>query len=262
MIVTDKKYKLDYTLKQNLDFILERRKKKWDCLIIMDGPERSGKSTFARQIAYYLAYARGMTFTAQNIFFDVEDLLERSYATRNQMFILDEAAFDAMGEDWQNKTQKLLIKFLMVAAKYYHDVIYIIPKFKKLRSYIAQDRSFCLIRTYAIHNMHKGFFEAYSVSKKNMLYDLELQKKYDHNVKPDFRGRFFEEPEQLVDMEDYEKRKDDAILRLISTDDEVDKKKLALKRAINYLLANGLKHKDIAIMLELSETTIKKYAKA
>ena len=87
-IVTDKQYYLDDMLIKNLDFCIKRQKKKFDHLIILDGKEGYGKTTFSLAIAYYLAEQTNTSFSLeQNVFFDLDKLLDVASRTEKQVFI-------------------------------------------------------------------------------------------------------------------------------------------------------------------------------
>jgi len=59
---TDKNVYIDKKMLQAMQLIFRRqksRKNRWDNLIVIDGKERAGKSTLARQLAYILAKKKG-----------------------------------------------------------------------------------------------------------------------------------------------------------------------------------------------------------
>lgn len=243
--VTDKDYYMDGYLQSNLDFCVERHNKKWDNLLIIDGMERSGKSTLARQIGYYLAYKRGVPFSEKNIFFDADSMMKFAEENRKQVIIWDEGAFEGMAQDWQNKQQQKLVKFLMTAAKYYHDYIFIIQKISKYNSYIAESRSLALIRVYAKDMIDKGYFKSYSHEQKNIVARIERKNLSSKKIRPDFFGRFGDEPQPaLIDVEKYEKAKDKAIKNLLSGDDE--KKPQREKILMAKLRESGMSAHEIA----------------
>ena len=46
---------MDELLKKNLDFEIARVKKKWDCMILIDGQEGAAKTTLGSAIAKYIS---------------------------------------------------------------------------------------------------------------------------------------------------------------------------------------------------------------
>ena len=65
-LVTDLKYYLDDDLKALLDLCIDRKKKGWDNLLIIDGKERSGKTTLAKAICKYYAHETKKNFNLDN----------------------------------------------------------------------------------------------------------------------------------------------------------------------------------------------------
>jgi|TARA_Y100000034_G_C6828665_1_gene373890 hypothetical protein len=211
-VVTDKKYYLDENLKKILDMCITRQKKKFDHLWIVDGDEGYGKSTMVLAPAYYLAHQTGATFNVkENIFFDLDKMLERAATTERQVFVWDEAAIGGMGMQWQSKTQQKLIQMLMVARKKGHFWFFVIPKFFKLNEYIVIDRAIGLIHVYSHDDMTRGRFVYFDRKRKNKLY-YEYRKKKIRNYKHyTFHGKFTN-ASHIIDMEVYDQLKDQAII--------------------------------------------------
>jgi len=239
MLVTDKKYYMEKALVQNCDFLIHRSKNNWDNVIIIDGDERAGKSTLGRQIGYYIAYVLKKPFSNKNIFFNIDDLIEFARSNESQLIVWDESALGGMSEDRYNKIQQLLIKMLMVCGKYNHTYIFIIPKIRKLADYIAEDRSIALIRVYALDNINRGYFHSYGKKKKNMISYLERRKLSTNHIKRDFRGTFqsYEHipSKEVIDIIEYDKKKDEAISLLSSQEQQQDKHKINLIKLATYL---------------------------
>jgi len=242
-LVTDKNFYMEKDLMLNLDFLLERNKKGWDNVIIIDGMERSGKSTIGRQIGYYLAYKRRKGFSAKNVFFDADKIFEYAMKTRGQTIIWDEAALGGMSEDRYKQVQQILIKMLMTAAKYHHNFIFIIPKIRKLSDYLAEDRSIALIRVLAVDNIERGYYNAYGFEKKNIISQMERRKQR-HSCTRDFRGRFFsyeDKPAQeVLDIKEYELKKDEAIKRLKYVDKKQYDALLKLSKLVEVIKSKKL----------------------
>jgi len=217
MKVTDKDIYIDGYLKENLDFCAKREKKAWDNLAIIDGDEGSGKSTLSWGIGYYMSWLKGNSFGLENIFFDVDKLMDYARKHKNKVIIWDEAAMEGLGSDWQNKLQRKLVKVLMVARNKGHFWIFNIPKFFKLNEYIAVDRSFFLINCYSPDNISRGFFRFSNKRKKsNIYYDWKFSKKRTYKKHVDFSGRFTKAYSDLINEKEYERMKDKAISEMFS----------------------------------------------
>lgn len=213
MKVTDKQYYMDNLLAKNLDYTLDRAAAGWDNLCIIDGDEGSGKTTLSWGIGYYLAWKLKKQFNVKdNIYFDVNRLMEKAATSTNEILIWDEAAIDGLGVEWRNKIQRKLIKILMVARKKNHYWIFLIPKFYKLNEYIAVDRSFFLIHVYSEDNISRGTYTFYNKKKKDFIYDVHKRQHKKFYKQYNFAGRFTKQYIKLVDNVAYEKKKDKAIL--------------------------------------------------
>jgi hypothetical protein len=207
---TGKHYFMDGWLKENLDFLVKRKNRGFDNVLLIDGDERIGKSTFAKQIAYYMAKQTGTTFTHENIFFDIEEMQKFAKDTRKSMIIWDEAALGGTADNWQDENQKRLIQLLTTCGKYHHFFIFVIPQFDRLKYYLAISRSIALLRVYSPNRLDRGFFRCYGKNKKKEVYMAEKEKK-EADCFPSFYGRFPDTHGMLIDEDAYEARKDAAI---------------------------------------------------
>lgn len=219
VLVTDKQYYMDENLRDNLDFCIERQKKNFDHLLIIDGKEGYGKSTFGASAGYYLAWKTGKSFDINNIFFDMEEMFKFASSTEEQVILWDEAALGGLASEWQNKFQKKLIKLLMVARKKRHFWVFIVPHFLRLNEYLAVDRSIALIHIYSHDNITRGRFVFFSTSKKDGMYSyFRTTHKKDYS-RYDFHGRFTD-TSFLINQEEYDKKKDAAIASLVNDDEQ------------------------------------------
>lgn len=214
-IVTDKQYHIDDAIKQRLDFFIERQKHNRDNLILIDGNEGDGKSTAVIGWAYYIAHTIGKPFTVDNVFFDLEEMTKFAAKTEGQVIVWDEAALGSMGEDWANKSQKLLIKTLMVARKKRHFWFFVIPRFHKLREYLVMDRAAALFHVYSPDGIERGSVAYYRQKSLQMMYDyIRRTRRRDYNKFVNFRAKYVLKG-FVIDKEAYEKKKDEAINQLV-----------------------------------------------
>ena len=207
-------------LVDKLDILSERctLPNKQDNLLLIDGDEGSGKSNLSVEIAYYMAEKTGRKFDVEDVYFDIEKLVNEAIAedSYDRIFVWDEAALKGLASEWQNQWQKTLIKMLMVARKRRHIYIFNIPKFFKLNEYIVIDRSIGLVHTYLKKGIEIGYFTYYNKSKKEALYNLYRKTKkrgYKHFFT--FRGRStkYNLP-KIIDESKYEDMKDEAIMSI------------------------------------------------
>ena len=257
VLVTDKKYYMEKDLKQNLDFLIKRMNNKWDNALIIDGDERSGKSTLGRQIGYYMACEMNLPFSLENIFFDPNGMFDFATKNNRQIIIWDEAAMGGATDDRFKEIQQLIIKMLITCGKYNHTYIFIIPKIRKLANYIAEDRSLALIRVFAINNFDRGHFKSYSRKKKDLLSQWE-RKNWNKFVCPDFRGKFFSyegTEREIFDIRNYELKKSRAIRNLNVNNRTNLMWKSYFKILVDYCKKNKfIMKKDIAKMINREST--------
>jgi len=132
--------------------------------------------------------------------------------------------------------------------------IFVIPQIRTLRRYFAVDRSLALLRCYLRHNIDRGYFRSYGFQKKAELYRAESKGQW-HNVIPDYYGRFTDATGKLIDEDQYERNKDEAILSISKKEERpVDKKRDALwKGRLAKLLHYVCEEKRIATQQKMAE---------
>ncbi len=170
LIIKGKPFKIPERLKQKLDNILLIRKKKWDYLIIVDGKERSGKSTLAQICAYYLTNGN---FSINNMSLGSSDVLEKLEKLPDfSVLIMDEGSLTLSAKDWATKGQRQLVKVLNVIGQKSMVLIVVLPSFFDLNKYVAIDRSRFLLHVYTDEVMNRGRVAYFGEKRKRMLYIL------------------------------------------------------------------------------------------
>lgn len=249
MIVTEKEYYMEKKLIQILDMMIDRMtgNRKMDNLLIIDGDEGYGKSTFSAQIGNYVAEKSGRKFSVKNFFFDVDKMTEHAIKTSDQVIIWDEAALAGLASEWQKKEQIKLIKLLMVARKKRHFWIFNIPKFFKMNEYIVVDRAIGLVHVYARNEKQLGRFVYFKKNRKAQLYD-KWKKSHvrAYNKFRSFRGTFPSKFDGIIDEQTYDKMKDEAIMSIhkVKVDKSKEKEWMWKKKIVDYAETNGLKGKE------------------
>ena len=213
VVVTDKKYYMDNLLVKKLDLMVDRTDKKMDNLVLIDGDEGQGKSNLAMGVAHYFAFKSKRTFTVDNVFFDLDKLIDFAKDGEDKVIVWDEGALGGMAAEWWKKNQLEFIKLLMIARKKRHFIVICIPKFFKLNEYLVVDRSIGLLHVYARNEIERGRFVYYGKSNKEKLfYNWRRTKQRHYKRNYDFRGSFLEYLPKVIDEEVYEAKKDDAIM--------------------------------------------------
>ncbi len=185
--VTDKQFYMDGYLQKNLDRAKEMIKKKFDLVLVIDGMERSGKSTLAMQIAYYF----DPTFNLGRVCFTASEFRKAVIEAKNrQAIIMDEAMSVLFTRQAMSKTNIELIQIFGECGQKELILIVVLPTIFTLDNYIAIHRSRALLHVYTNRKLQRGFFTFYNVRRKK---DLYLFGKVGYNyykVSPNFRGRF------------------------------------------------------------------------
>lgn len=218
MLVTDKQYYMEKKLVEKCETYVGRQEQKFDHLIILDGEEGYGKTTCAVHLCYYLAHLTGKSFTTENIFFDPEKMMEHASKTRKQIIMWDEAAFGAMGSQWQNKTQQKLVMCMMTARKMGHFWVFLIPEVDKLKDYFIR-RACALIHIYSPDDIHRGKYVFFNKKKKNLIRNTIKRRKEVSYKDYSFRAEFKDVLANLIDEDLYEAAKDKAIMDAFKEDE-------------------------------------------
>lgn len=210
----------DPNLQKKLDIMIERcTKRKFDNLIIVEGPEGYGKSTITAMMAAYCSTQTGRQYDVNRVFFDPTEMMNFALNSQDQIVHWDEAVLGAMGADWQKSINKKIIKMLMMARKKRHIYFLCIPKFYKLNEYVI-DRAVAMIRVYAKHETELGRFVYYNKQSLKNLYDTWKTKKRLNYKYYTFHGRFSDNFSKIIDETIYEKKKDEAIASILEEDEK------------------------------------------
>jgi len=271
MLVTDKQFFMEKKLVAKLDLMVKRMQGTDDNLVCIDGDEGQGKSNLAAGLCYYVAYKMGRTYNPkENIFFDLEELIEKASSTEEQILHWDEGALGGMSTQWWMKNQQKFIQLIMVARKKKHFIVICIPRFYKLNEYILVDRSIALIHVYARKNIYKGRFIYYTKRKKELLVEdwrrKHIKNYYKHKSFMGSFGKYMERVFNKKELKDYEAKKDFAILNLGKVTKPPSEAELKKKLIMNAILKNEEKdrkekitQKELARLLNISRMTITNY---
>lgn len=227
VIVTDKEYNMDKMLIKKIDAFCDLiTRKKDDALMIIDGDEGSGKSNMGVACGYYAAHKLNRPFSVDNVFFDPDEMISFAANTDKQVIIWDEAAIVGLAAEWQNKVQKKIRKLMMVARKKNHFYFFNIPRFFRLNEFFSIERSVGLIHVYVRNGTEYGRFVYFNKHSKEILY-REWKRKDIRNYREHFvfHGSFPEIMYDIIDEDEYERKKDEAILLIADDDEKMDKYK-------------------------------------
>lgn len=256
---------LDGFLKNKLDNVKMIISKGWDAAILIDGFERSGKSTLGMTAGYYLSdtkltinnFAKGLSDAAHKI----RILPEKS------ILIVDEGSLVFNSRDSMNKANVRLGKILDVVGQKNLIFIIILPSFFNLVKDIAVRRSRFMIHVYSDpETLDRGNFAYFGERAKSVLYN-HGKKNFGSYAHPtaDFVGKFTDFKPDFYD--EYIKLKNQSLMEALEIDDSPQKKEDDVLRAKMELIytyyTNNPKmtFTSIGKAFSLDRTTIARYVK-
>jgi hypothetical protein len=187
----------------------------WDALLLVEGGEGDGKTTMAACCAKYISDQTGRPYSHENVFFKIDDMVKFAQNTRGQIIEWDEPALEGLSAEWWKETQKNLVKLLMMARKNRHFFIFNITKFYKFPEYIIVDRALGLIHVYSRKNIEPGRFVYIRRKYIEWLFnDYRRNKMRNYRKYASIRGTFPDVLDKIIDIDAYNKNKDDAIMSI------------------------------------------------
>jgi hypothetical protein len=184
-------YSMASRLKRNLDdkIIPSLHKKDKDCVLVVDGKEGSGKSTFAMQLGKYVDPSLDLT----RVVFSPDDFREAIlHAKKGQCIIYDEAFTGFSSRSSLSPVNKVLVSLAMQMRQKNLFIIIVLPTIFLLDKYMALFRTKALIHVFESKG-RRGYFRLYnSVKKKNLILVGKKTLSYKHkSARTNFKGRFY-----------------------------------------------------------------------
>ena len=221
-------YPLDDRLLLKIDLMIARciqENPKRDAVLLFEGAEGEGKTTFSAAIGYYVKSKTGREFNHTRMFFDLKEMIKFAQNTEEQIIIWDEPALQALSKDTLTTIVKDLERLLMMARKKRHFIMINMAYFNKFNEYIVWQRPLGMIHVYSRKEIYSG---RYVYIKKKALENLwhswrsKRRRDYRKYCSKSIRGTF---PDVLnpkyknnvlsnFDLNYYEKKKDEAILKI------------------------------------------------
>lgn len=184
---TPDEFMLDGYVKTIMDTAKTTIKKDWDMIFAVDGPEGSGKSVFAQQLAFYC----DPTLTVDNITFTPQEFRKAIVnANPYQSVVYDEAYTGLSARGSMGVVNRTLVSMLAEIRQKNLFIFVVMPTFFDLDKYVALWRSRGLWSIYTGEDFERGYVRFYDVERKKELY-IKGKKFYNYLVvKPNFRSRF------------------------------------------------------------------------
>lgn len=184
-------YYMDDRLKANVKNKIKGSlvKKDKDYVLVVDGMEGSGKSTFAFQIGKYV----DPTLNINRICFDAETFRDVVYkAKKGQCIIYDEAFTGLSSRSSLSGVNRMLVSLMMQMRQKNLFIIIVLPTFFLLDKYVAIFRARTLLHVYELKG-RRGYFKVYNQKLKRLLF-LKGKLTYEYNpkkIRPRLGGRFY-----------------------------------------------------------------------
>ncbi len=197
-------YYMDDRLKQQLDKKVRKaiQGKDQDYVIVVDGMERSGKSTFSLQIGRYLDPSLNLSRVCFNPIEFREAIIK---AKPYQCVIFDEAFRGFSSRGVLTEVNKILVTMLMEIGQKNLIIIICLPTFFLLDKYVALWRARALF--HIVIGKTARWWKCYNRKKKQLLY-LHGKKDYNYNIKKaktTLIGKFY--GKYALDEKAYRKKK-------------------------------------------------------
>jgi len=253
------KYFNEYYKVGVLDEIVKHIKRNNDCVLLIDGQEGSGKSVLAGCSAKYV----DESFNVERIVFDSQALFENAEklkAQRYKAIQYDEAVTGLFSTDFMKEEFKNLIKLFSMARKRNLVVFLVVPNIRLLPAYIVTHRSMGLLHVYKNRGVERGYAKFYSKKQLEKLF-YELKQKGNNAykyTKHDMLVRFNKPSvahfESFVDMEEYERKKDDAINKIGNGKGNIWKPRVI--KLMKYMISTGVTQVQISKTLGIKQQQV------
>lgn len=201
-----------------------------DRVYVVDGRERSGKSVFTLQQAYYIDRTivspeearKRIVFTAENFLKAVRET--QSTKKETKVIIFDEAFRGLSSRSMMSRTNKAIIQALMEMGQKNLVVFIVLPSFFMLDLYPAMLRSNALFHIKKDkRNPKLRTFHVFNYTKKSLLYQIGVRKGWQYKVYTKFKDRFFN---KYPTGDEFEKLYRQLKVEALNTMPEVNEKEL------------------------------------
>lgn len=185
---TPSEFYMDGILQQNLDTAKRVITQDWDMVFVVDGPEGSGKSLLAMQMAFYCNPDTNLLDRYAFSAYQFRKVVQQ--AAKFQAVVYDEAHSGLNARAAMSYINRALVSMLTEIRQKNLFVFIVLPTFFDLDRYVALWRSRALIHVYTKNNFERGYFAFYNSQRKKDLYMLGKKLYSYRQPKPNFIGRF------------------------------------------------------------------------
>lgn len=235
-----------------------------DILILMDGPEGSGKSTFARQISVAISYILKHEFNSEcsteikSLQWTLDGYIKHSLmGQKYQINILDESRRLLNRKNFNNKETRNFSDYLSECRKYNQVHFILLPAYHDIDKYILLWRAkmfiHCLKYIDEQGELIKGQFKNYPIDDRLIYMWEEGRYRYPKFNPVKFGGYIdkFPDFEAFDDMEKYEELQRKHSIKKYGIKKEVDREKQLLKKAVEVVGAD-----KASLIFEIGRSTV------
>lgn len=181
------KFWVDEPLVKKVENIKMMLKKNWDCVILVDGRERSGKSTLGLTIAKLL----DPNLNVKNLARGTMDCIKKIEALPDKsVMVIDEGSLALSSGDAQRSENRRLLKILDVVGQKNMVFIIVLPSIFDLQKQIAVRRARFLLHVYTSADLRRGRYGYYSEKQLPKLYFEGKKKNNTYTQEATWYGRF------------------------------------------------------------------------
>jgi len=232
------KYLSYHMPKKLMAFLDEKIKKRItkhdkDYVMLVDGYEGAGKSTFAMQIGTYI----DPTLCLERLCMTADEFKKAIMsAGKGECVIYDEAVTGLSAGESITRIGRLLKSLMMQMRQKNLFVIVILPSLFEFNKYAVLSRAMSFFHVYESSG-RMGYWVGYNRKDMRMLY-LKGKKTHSYLVRSRFNGRFY--GKYTVNDEEYRTKKEEALLEMDEHDGRGGESKMTYQRKIflvNWYLA-------------------------
>jgi len=224
-------FHLDKGMKKFIDrnIIPRINKDDKDYVMLCDGYEGAGKSTFMQQVGKYV----DPTLDLDRVCMTADEFKKSIMkADKGQCVIYDEAVTGLSASESITRIGRLLKSLMMQMRQKNLFVIVILPSLFEFNKYAVLSRARCFFHVYESKGK-MGYWIGFNRKDMRMLY-LKGKKTHSYLVRSRFRGRF--NGKYVINSEKYRNKKSKALEELDDTDGRMGESKFSYERKI--FLAN------------------------
>lgn len=248
------KFWIDEPLVNKMESIRDVLKANWDCVFLIDGRERAGKSTLGLTLAKYL----DPNLSVKNLAKGTADCIKKIGSLPDKsVMVIDEGSLALSSSDHARKENRQLMKILDVVGQKNMVFIIILPSIFDLQKQVATRRARFLLHVYTSKNMKRGRYGYYSEKQLPKLYFEGKKKNNTYTQEAKWYGMFCDYNPL---GEDYFSQKKETLLEALRNDDNpIGKRENTSQERLKAVLDYVIRRKNLTTQKELAKILRENY---